>query len=162
MFQFEQHFRVDVNRVIDGDTLDVSFYLGLGIWLNTQRIRLRGINTPEMKGEERLLGMKVKQYLVDALNKAEVVVAKTDEASKGKYGRFLAIIYAKLDGKWVNVNKELLRQGAAKEYMASRMDAKSQKEIFDPPPEDLESRLQVMEHLTEEQVYDETTGSSTG
>ena len=154
MFQFEQHFRLDVNRVIDGDTLDVSFYLGLGIWLNNQRVRLRGINTPEMKGEERPQGIAVREYLVDALKKAEVVVAKTDEKSKGKYGRFLVILFAKISGKWINVNKELLRQGAAKEYMAAVMNQETQTSIFAPPPEDLESRLEVLEHKTEQTVYD--------
>lgn len=154
MFAFEQHFRVDVNKVIDGDTLDVSFYLGLGIWLNNQRIRLRGINAPEMKGDERPMGIKVRDYLVGALDSAEVVVAKTDEASKGKYGRFLVILYAKIAGKWVNVNNELVRQGAAKEYMASQMSEETQEDIFAPPPEDLESRVEVLEQRTEDEVYD--------
>lgn len=157
MFKFEQHFRVDVNKVIDGDTLDVSFYLGLGIWLNNQRIRLRGINAPEMKGEQRPMGIKVRDYLVNALQQAEVIVAKTDEKSKGKYGRFLVILFAKTAGKWVNVNQELIRQGAASEYMASDMDMETQTEVFAPPPEDLESRLQVLEQRTEEEVYDDMT-----
>ena len=160
MFAFEQHFRLKVNRVIDGDTLDVSFYMGLGIWLNNQRIRLRGINAPEMKGEERPMGIKVKDYLIKALDTAEVVVAKTDEESKGKYGRFLVILFAKIAGKWVNVNNELIRQGAAKEYMASSMDTETLEEVFAPPPEDLESRLEVLEQQTEEEVYDDVVDDS--
>jgi micrococcal nuclease len=153
MFSFEKYFRVTVNRVIDGDTLDVSFYLGLGIWLNTQRVRLLGINTPETRGVERPLGLKVKEYLTDAIERAEEVVCKTDEGAKGKYGRFLVVVFVKLDGKWINVNDELTRQGAAVEYMAS--DASDAKQVFDPPEQDIESRLEVDEKKTEFEVYDE-------
>jgi micrococcal nuclease len=153
MFDFERYFRVKIDRVVDGDTLDLSFYLGLGIWLNTQRVRLLGINTPETRGEERPLGLKVKKYLADAVERAQEVVVRTDEGAKGKYGRFLVVLFLKIDGKWVNVNKELTRQGAAVEYMAS--DASDAKQVFDPSDQDIESRLKVDEKKTEREVYDE-------
>ena len=158
MFNFEKYFRVNVDRVIDGDTLDVSFYLGLGIWLNKQRVRLLGINTPEMKGPERPMGIKVKNYLTDAINRAEEVVVKTDEGSKGKYGRFLVVVFVKLNGKWINVNNELTKQGAAVEYMAS--DASDVQKVFDPSDQDIESRLKVDDKKTELEVYDEAGGNS--
>jgi len=152
MFNFEKYFRVNVDRVIDGDTMDVSFYLGLGIWLNTQRVRLLGINTPETRGVERPLGLKVKNYLTDAVNRAEEVVVKTDEGEKGKYGRFLVVVFVKLDGKWINVNKELIKQGAAVEYMASA--SSEVKMVFDPSDQDIESRLEVDDKKTDAEVYD--------
>jgi micrococcal nuclease len=158
MFNFEKYFRVEVNRVVDGDTLDVSFYLGLGIWLNTQRVRLLGINTPETRGVERPMGLKVKNYLADAINRATEVIIKTDEGEKGKYGRFLVVVYVKLDGKWINVNKELTRQGAAVEYMAA--DVSEVKQVFDPSDQDIESRLKVDEKKTELEVYDEGSEDS--
>jgi len=159
MFDFEKYFRVKVDRVVDGDTLDLSFYLGLGIWLNTQRVRLLGINTPETRGVERPLGLKVKKYLTEAISRAEEVMVKTDEGTKGKYGRFLVILYVKLNGKWINVNKELTRQGAAVDYMAS--DVADAKQVFDPSEQDIESRLKVDDKKTELEVYDEgSEGSS--
>jgi micrococcal nuclease len=158
MFDFEKYFRVKVNRVIDGDTLDVSFYLGLGIWLNTQRVRLLGINTPETRGVERPLGLKVKKYLTDAIDRAEEVLVKTDEGAKGKYGRFLVVVFVKLDGKWINVNKELTRQGAAVEYMAA--ESSDLKQVFDPSEQDIASRLQVDDKKTELEVYDEGSEDS--
>jgi len=154
MFDFERYFRVRVDRVIDGDTLEASLYLGLGVWLNNQRLRLLGINAPEMKGETRALGIKVRDYLADALKRASDVVVRSDEESKGKYGRFLVVVLAKLDGKWVNVNKELMRQGAARAYESS--DASDAEAIFDPPNEDIEKRLQVDEKKTRSEVYDES------
>jgi micrococcal nuclease len=153
MYKFEPFYRVKIESVIDGDTLVLSFYLGLGIWLNNQKVRLRGINAPEMRGVERDLGAKVTNYLKKLLQQAEDVIVKTDEKSKGKYGRFLVIVYGKYDGKWVNLNNKLVEAGAAVEYMAS--DASDADEIFDPPPEDIESRVDVNEELTEQEVYRE-------
>lgn len=51
-------------RVVDGDTVDLL--MDLGLKLNSkQRIRLAGINAPEMRGEEREQGIAVKQAVME-------------------------------------------------------------------------------------------------
>jgi len=151
MYKFEPFFRVKVDRVIDGDTLVVSFYMGLGLWLHEQKVRLLGINAPEKTGETKEQGLKVTAYLESLLKKADDVIVRTDEGKKGKFGRFLVILYGRIDGKWVNLNKRLVSVGAAREYMAA--DASDAKDVFDPPPADIERRVKVDEAMTESLVY---------
>lgn len=155
MYDFERYFRIRVERVKDGDTLVVSFYLGLGIWLNDQPVRLVGINTPETKGEEKPQGLAVKTFMEKLVAEAEDMIVRTDEEKKGKYGRFLVTLLARKGDKWYNVNELLLKRGAAKEYMAAD---KSQvlTEIFNPPAPTLEKRIVVDEPRTEEEVYNKT------
>ena len=41
-------YRADITRVVDGDTCDVTLHLGFDI-LYKGRVRLTGIDTPELK-----------------------------------------------------------------------------------------------------------------
>ncbi|KZX16796.1 thermonuclease precursor [Methanobrevibacter cuticularis] len=86
------------DRVVDGDTLDVS---GIG------RIRLVGVDTPE-RGES---GYKEATDFVKSkcLGKS-VYLDIDDKENKDKYGRVLAVVY--VDG--VNINLELLKLKYAK------------------------------------------------
>ena len=152
MYKFEPFYRAKVEKVTDGDTLVISFYLGLGIWLNDQKVRLLGINAPEKTGETRELGLKVTEYLKGLLRQASGVIIRSDEAKKGKYGRFLVVVYGKIDGEWVNINQKLVEVGAAQEYMVAS-DASEAEEIFNPPPQDIENRVMVDEVRTEQEVY---------
>ena len=73
-------------KVIDGDTFDFEIDLGFSIHVK-ERLRLYGVNTPEIRGSERSEGLKVKKYVTKKiLNKTfEILVYK-----KGKYGRYVA------------------------------------------------------------------------
>ena len=54
-------------KVVDGDTIDVDIDLGFGVWLQNQRIRLYGIDTPESRTSdkvEKIYGLAAKDYLV--------------------------------------------------------------------------------------------------
>jgi len=153
MYNFEPFYRIKVDRVVDGDTLVISFHLGLGIWLDEQKVRLIGINAPEMKGESKAKGEKVKLYLAKLIASAEDIIVRTDEKKKGKYGRFLVVVYGKYGGKWQNLNQKLVQVGAAVEYMvSSQVDVE---EIFNPAPEDIEDRVKVNERRTEDEIYRE-------
>ena len=46
-------YKATVTKVYDGDTITVDFDLGFGILIRKQKIRLLGINTPEVRGPER-------------------------------------------------------------------------------------------------------------
>ena len=42
-------YKCKLVKVVDGDTVDVDIDLGFGVWLQNQRIRLYGIDTPESR-----------------------------------------------------------------------------------------------------------------
>ena len=44
---YEYNFKLV--RIVDGDTVDIDIDLGFGIWLQNQRIRIMGIDTPESR-----------------------------------------------------------------------------------------------------------------
>lgn len=105
-------YRARLIRVVDGDTMDVDIDLGFGIHFQ-ERIRLAGINTPETYGvkkdsEEYQLGKQAALFVEDKLEGKEFII-RTEKDSKGKYGRYIAIII--VDD--VNLNDELVEQKLA-------------------------------------------------
>lgn len=100
-----------VKSVYDGDSITVDIDLGFNMWMLNQKIRLLGIDTPEIRGEERSDGLVSRDWLREKIND-KVVILKTHKDSKGKYGRWLAEVY--LDG--VNINQQLLEEGLAEPY----------------------------------------------
>ena len=46
-------YKALINRVIDGDTVDVDIDLGFGIWMKDERIRVMGIDTPELRTSDK-------------------------------------------------------------------------------------------------------------
>lgn len=42
-----------VRKVVDGDTLEINIDLGLSVWVHNEKIRLYGINTPEVYGVKK-------------------------------------------------------------------------------------------------------------
>lgn len=95
-----------VEKVIDGDTIDVFIDLGFNIW-HKQRIRLAGIDTAERNTP---FGKITKQFLSKHL---ENKLVKIEVFKPDKYGRYLGIIY--LDSE-ESINDQLIKQGIAKAY----------------------------------------------
>lgn len=88
-------------RVIDGDTVDVMVDLGMDIYHHA-RIRLAGIDTFEVRGEERELGLLAKEFLGSLLaENPDPLFLRTTKDRKGKYGRYIGSIYL-ADGRCVN------------------------------------------------------------
>jgi micrococcal nuclease len=56
-------YQARVTRVIDGDTIDVDIDLGFNLTANTLRLRLLGVDTPEMRGPDRRLGEAARDYV---------------------------------------------------------------------------------------------------
>ena len=105
-------YQAELDRVIDGDTIDVILDLGFNVKLHKQRIRLAGIDTPESRTRnlaEKKLGLAAKARL------AELCTGKIRVKSlgKGKYGRILGIPYTE-DGK--DICKILIKEGHAVAY----------------------------------------------
>lgn len=88
-------YRAYVNRVIDGDTVDVDIDLGFGIVLTDERVRIMGIDTPESRTSdkvEKIFGLASKERLKSLLGKQTILktqINKDGEDMKGKFGRVL-------------------------------------------------------------------------
>ena len=97
--------------VYDGDTVTLDIDLGFNHSMNNQKIRLFGINTPEVRGVEREAGLISKQRVKELiLSKNVTLISHKDKT--GKYGRWLGTII--VDG--INVNQLLLDEVLAKPY----------------------------------------------
>lgn len=107
------HYRAKYVRAYDGDTVTLDIDLGFETWLNNQTIRLYGIDTPEIRGDERQEGLKSRDYVRDRLENANNIILKTYKDKKGKYGRWLAEIF--VDGE--NLNHTLVGLGLATKYL---------------------------------------------
>lgn len=98
-----------VLRVVDGDTVNVDVDLGLDI---SHRIKLRlyGINAPEMSTAE---GILAKQHLIELLGTTNPVKILTVKDKVEKYGRYLATIIV----AGVNLNQQMVTDGFAVVYL---------------------------------------------
>lgn len=104
-------YKAIVIKVYDGDTITVNIDLGFGV-SKTERLRLYGINTPEVRGTERIEGLKSRDWLRTLILNKEIIV-KTYRDKKGKYGRYLADIYIESDTGTININDWLVRENLA-------------------------------------------------
>ena len=73
-------YKCTIDRVVDGDTVDVDIDLGFGVWLKKQRIRLYGIDTPESRTrdlEEKKYGNAAKAFVQFHLPVGETRILST-------------------------------------------------------------------------------------
>ena len=59
-------YKVNILKVVDGDTVDVDIDLGFDIWLRGERVRIMGIDTPESRTSdpvEKVFGLAAKSRL---------------------------------------------------------------------------------------------------
>jgi micrococcal nuclease len=79
-----------VRDVHDGDTLTVDVDLGWGIWAHGQKLRLNGINAPELT---TAAGKESAAWLARQLWKGETVTILTEKDKTEKYGRMLTTVW---------------------------------------------------------------------
>ncbi len=107
-------YRAEVVSVYDGDTITVDIDLGMRIKVRGEKVRLFGINTPELRGDDKPQGLLARDHLRSLINAREVVI-ETHKDKKGKYGRYLATVWVQeTPGEWLDVNKHLVAKGFAK------------------------------------------------
>jgi len=104
-------YRAFVRRVYDGDTITVDIDLGFNIITKNQKIRLLGINAPEIRGNSRKEGLKSRDFLREKIS-GKWVILKTEKDRKGKFGRWLGRIFFEN----IEINQVMIKEGLAKKY----------------------------------------------
>lgn len=97
-----------VTKCYDGDTITCDIDVGFGITLKKQKIRLFGINTPEVRGEDKENGYIARDFLRNKILEKNILLF-TIKDKKGKYGRMLGIVYH----NDVNMNELLVKNDLA-------------------------------------------------
>ena len=120
-------YKATVKRIIDGDSLVLDIDLGFYMFMNETKIRLYGLDTPEMTSEDPLLRLQAvlaTRYLFDNLQVGEKVTIKTVLDKREKYGRLLATIITK---EGLNINEGLIQNKLAVSYHNLTRDEQIQK-----------------------------------
>ena len=116
------NFRVvKINRVVDGDTIDVTLDLGFSL-TKKERVRIAGVDTPEKRTrdkEEKILGIDatnwMKEKLTETIKGDEELVIRTElKGGVGKYGRLLGWLYIGDDE--FSLNEQMITEGYAWAY----------------------------------------------
>ena len=103
-----------LHGVYDGDTIDMLIDVGFRMH-SRQRIRLLGVNTPELRGENKQEGEHFKQLTLNWIAKG---MHRSDEdfpfiictEKSDSFGRYLAEVTRKCDGR--SLTQYLLEQGS--------------------------------------------------
>ena len=116
------NFRVTkINRVIDGDTIDVTLDLGFSL-TKKERVRIAGVDTPEKRTrnkEEKELGIDATNWLKDKIKDTltgddELTIRTELVGGVGKYGRLLGWLYVGDDD--YSLNEQMITEGYAWAY----------------------------------------------
>ena len=122
------NFRViEINRVVDGDTIDVTIDLGFDLY-KKERVRVAGVDTPEKRTrnlEEKALGIDATNWLKDKLEGAitgddDLVIRTELDGGVGKYGRLLGWLY--IGDSPVSLNEQMITEGYAHAYDGGTKD----------------------------------------
>ena len=131
------NFRVTkINRVVDGDTIDVTIDLGFDLY-KKERVRVAGVDTPEKRTknlEEKALGLDATAWLKEKLEETikgdeELTVRTELHGGVGKYGRLLGWLY--VGDSDISLNEQMITEGYAHAYDGGtkNMDLEKLREI---------------------------------
>ena len=116
------NFRViEINRVVDGDTIDVTIDLGFDLY-KKERVRVAGVDTPEKRTrdlDEKELGIDATNWLKDKLDGAitgdnDLIIRTELVGGMGKYGRLLGWLY--IGDAELSLNEQMITEGYAWAY----------------------------------------------
>jgi micrococcal nuclease len=117
----------EINRVLDGDTIDVTIDLGFDLY-KKERVRVAGVDTPEKRTrdlEEKKLGLDATKWLKDKLEGAidgddELSIRTELVGGVGKYGRLLGWLY--IGDSDLSLNEQMITEGYAHAYDGGTKD----------------------------------------
>jgi len=122
------NFRVtEINRVLDGDTIDVTIDLGFDLY-KKERVRIAGVDTPEKRTrnlEEKALGIDATNWLKEKLDStiagdSELTIRTELDGGVGKYGRLLGWLY--VGDSELSLNEAMIEEGYAHAYDGGTKD----------------------------------------
>ena len=110
-----------INRVVDGDTIDVTIDLGFDL-AKKERVRIAGVDTPEKRTrdlEEKELGLDATNWMKENLEGAidgddELTIRTELKGGVGKYGRLLGWLY--VGDEEISLNELMIQEGYAWAY----------------------------------------------
>jgi micrococcal nuclease len=110
-----------INRVVDGDTIDVTIDLGFDLQ-KKERVRVAGVDTPEKRTrnkEEKSLGIDATNWLKAELEAAikgedDLIIRTELKGGVGKYGRLLGWLY--IGDNTISINEKMIAAGYAWDY----------------------------------------------
>jgi micrococcal nuclease len=109
-------YDAEVVSVYDGDTATATVDLGFKVSAIKVKLRFYGIDTAEIRGGTETAAREARDYVKEKILGKKV---RMKSLGKGKYGRYLAIIWPVDDSGNVaeeSLNDELIRLGLAKVY----------------------------------------------
>tara|TARA_R110002020_G_scaffold317058_1_gene532732 strand:- start:79 stop:423 length:345 start_codon:yes stop_codon:yes gene_type:complete len=110
-------YKAKIIDVYDGDTFTFEVDLGFSITVK-EKIRLAGINTPEVRGKTKPEGIMVRDYVRSMILGKEVTI---QVFKKGKFGRYVAyVFFDNLTGIPCNLTEHLLEKKYGKEFMSDK------------------------------------------
>ena len=127
------NFRVTkIDRVVDGDTIDVTIDLGFDLY-KKERVRVAGVDTPEKRTrdkEEKALGIDATNWLKDKLTETikgdeELIIRTELKGGVGKYGRLLGWLY--IGDADISLNEQMITEGYAHAYDGGTKDMNLEK-----------------------------------
>lgn len=112
-----------IRRIVDGDTIDIDIDLGFEVWLFNQRVRLDGVDAPEIRTRdlaEKEAGFKSMEFVESVLPVGTRTKLHSNEyhGERGKFGRIIGDfeIYDPTIDSWTTLCTSLLRQNLAEKY----------------------------------------------
>ena len=105
------NYRAYIKDVYDGDTVTAVVDLGF-LHYQEMKLRLYGIDTPEIRGSERPQGLIVRDIVREMILGKNVEIHSYKD-KQGKFGRYLATII--VDG--LDLNQWLVDNGHATIYI---------------------------------------------
>ena len=118
-------YRCKVVHIVDGDTVDVDIDLGFGVWMDKERVRLYGIDTPESRTrdlEEKKYGLAAKQFLTNMLDDDNGILLRTHKDKTGKFGRILVELWRTTNFADKSINDYMIEKHHAVWYYGQSKD----------------------------------------
>ena len=117
-------YKCRINKVLDGDTVEIDLDLGFNIILANQKVRMLGVDTPESRTankEEKPRGLLSKKKLQEKLPVGSWVKITTHKSDNNddKFDRILGEFILE-DG--TNVNKWLIENNYAVPYLGENKE----------------------------------------
>jgi len=115
-------YKCTVDRIVDGDTIDVILDLGFDIRFKS-RVRLYGIDTPECRTrdlDEKARGKIAAGFVQSTIEEGKLIQIRTKlKDSRGKYGRVLGELI--VDG--ININQLMIDKHYCVAYHGQNKEA---------------------------------------